>query len=58
MGILDDVVVNAKTAATVVGKRRGKSDLSKLRFHAADINGEIKEVSSWGGSCTKQRRTG
>lgn len=44
MGILDDVVVNAKTAATVVGKKAGEIvDLSKLRFHAADINGEINK---------------
>lgn len=42
MGILDDVVVNAKSAATAVGKKAGEIvDLSKLRISAADISGEI-----------------
>ena len=44
MGILDDVVVNAKSAATAVGKKAGELvDLSKLRINAADISGEINK---------------
>jgi hypothetical protein len=42
MGILDDVVVNAKSAAEVVGKKAGQLvDVSKLRISAAEINSEI-----------------
>lgn len=42
MGILDDVVTNAKSAASAVGKKAGEIvDISKLRFNAADLNSEI-----------------
>ena len=44
MGIFDDVVVNAKTAASAVGKKAGELvDLSKLRISAADINGDLNK---------------
>ena len=43
MGVFEDVVINAKTAATAVGKKAGQIvDLSKLRFNAAEINKEIE----------------
>ena len=42
MGLLDDAVVNAKTAATAVSKKAVELwDVSKLRIHAAEINGQI-----------------
>ena len=42
MGILDDVVVNAKTAAQTVGKMTGQfEDMSKLRINLSVLNGEI-----------------
>jgi len=44
MGILEDVVINAKTAANVVGKKAGEFvDVSKLRINAADLNNEINK---------------
>lgn len=42
MGILDDVVVNAKSAAEAVGRKAGQLvDVSKLRIGAAEVNSEI-----------------
>lgn len=42
MGILDDVVVNAKSAAQTVGKMAGQFvDMSKLRINLSELNGEI-----------------
>ena len=42
MGILDDVVVNAKPAAEAVGRKAGQLvDVSKLRISAAEVNSEI-----------------
>lgn len=42
MGILDDVVINAKSAAEAVGKKAGQIvDVSKLRFNLAELNSEI-----------------
>ncbi len=42
MGILDDVVVNAKSAAEAVGRKAGQLvDVSKLRISAAEVNSEI-----------------
>ena len=39
MGILDDVVVNAKSAAEAVGKKAGQLvDVSKLRINLAELN--------------------
>ncbi len=44
MGLFDDVVINAKSAATVVGKKAGQFvDVSKLRLNAADLNNEISK---------------
>ena len=40
MGILDDVVINAKSAAEAVGKKAGQIvDVSKLRINVAELNG-------------------
>ena len=42
MGLFEDVVVNAKSAANVVGKKAGQLvDVSKLKISAADLNNEI-----------------
>lgn len=42
MSILEDVVVNAKSAVNVVGKKAGQIvDVSKLKINAADLNNEI-----------------
>ena len=39
MGILDDVVINAKSAAHTVGKMAGQSvDMSKLRINSFELN--------------------
>lgn len=44
MGLLEDVVVNAKSAVTVVGKKAGQIvDISKLRIGAAELNSEINK---------------
>lgn len=44
MGILDDVVVNAKSAVGAVGKKAEKVvDVSKLRFAVADVKKEISD---------------
>lgn len=42
MSILDDVVINVKTAAESAQKTAGKIvDVSKLRIHLSEISGEI-----------------
>ena len=42
MGIIDDVVVNAKSAAETVGKAAGMLvDVSKLKLNLSELNGEI-----------------
>lgn len=42
MGILDDVVINAKSAAQTVGKVAGQFvDISKLRINLSELNAEI-----------------
>ncbi|HEX2985864.1 MAG TPA: zinc ribbon domain-containing protein [Caproiciproducens sp.] len=44
MGLFEDVVVNAKSAVNVVGKKAGQIvDISKLRISAADLNNEISK---------------
>lgn len=44
MGLLEDVVVNAKSAVNVVGKTAGKIvDISKLRISAGELNSEISK---------------
>ena len=53
MGILEDVVINAKSAANAVGKSATKLyDLSKLKVSAADLNGDInKHFEALGPDC-------
>lgn len=42
MGILDDVVINAKSVAETVGRKASKLvDVSKLHIGAAEVNAEI-----------------
>lgn len=44
MSIFEDVLVNAKSAANVVGKKAGQLvDVSKLRISAADLNNELSK---------------
>lgn len=44
MGILEDAIYNAKTAAGFVGKKAGKIvDASKLTISAAELNSEISK---------------
>ena len=44
MGIFDDVLTNAKSAAQAVGKAAGQFvDMSKLRLNLAELNGEINK---------------
>ena len=44
MGILDDVVINARSAAEAVGKKAGQLvDASKLRFSIAEVSAEISK---------------
>ena len=44
MGILDDVVINARSAAEAVGKKAGQLvDASKLRFGIAEVSAEISK---------------
>ncbi len=44
MAIFDDVVVNAKSAASVVSKKAGELfDLSKLRISLASLRGELSK---------------
>jgi len=44
MGILDDVVINAKSAAEAVSKKAGQIvDASKLRINVAELNAEISK---------------
>ena len=51
MGILEDVVINAKSAANAVGKSATKLyDLSKLKVSAADLNVILISISRrWAG---------
>ena len=44
MGVLEDVVINAKSAAETVSKEAGRLvDISRLRFSAAEIQKEISK---------------
>lgn len=44
MGVFEDVVINAKSAAATVGKKAERLvDVSKLRVSAAELNGEISK---------------
>ena len=45
MGLLDDVMVNVKSAANSVGKKTNEIvDYSKLRFTASGLNNEIRKT--------------
>ncbi len=47
MGMFDDVVVNAKAAASAFSKKAGNIyDISKLKFNASSIKGEIHKKYS------------
>ena len=42
MGLLDDIIINAKTAATTVGVKAGQiKEYSKLKYSESGIKGEI-----------------
>lgn len=44
MGMFDDVVINAKAAANAFSKKAGNVfDISKLKFNASSIRGEINK---------------
>lgn len=44
MGMFDDVVINAKAAANAIQKKAGNiCDISKLKFNASSIKGEINK---------------
>jgi peptidoglycan hydrolase CwlO-like protein len=60
MSVLDDMIVNAKSAADAVGKTASKLvDLSKLRISAADLNAEInKKFESLGCAVYEARKSG
>lgn len=60
MGLFEDVVVNARTAANVVGKKAGRFvDASKLRISAADLNNEIsKRFEAMGRAVYESRKSG
>lgn len=59
MGLFEDVVVNAKSAVNVVGKKAGQIvDISKLRISAADLNNEIsKRYESLGRTVYEAKKT-
>jgi ABC-type transporter Mla subunit MlaD len=59
MGLFEDVVVNAKSAVNVVGKKAGQFvDISKLRINAADLNNEIsKRYESLGRTVYEAKKT-
>lgn len=59
MGLFEDVVVNAKSAVNVVGKKAGQIvDVSKLRISAADLNNEIsKRYESLGRTVYEAKKT-
>lgn len=59
MGLFEDVVVNAKSAVNVVGKKAGQIvDVSKLRINAADLNNEIsKHYESLGRTIYEAKKT-
>ena len=60
MGLFEDVVVNARTAVNVVGKKASKIvDLSKLRISATDLNNEIsKRFEAMGRTIYDSKKSG
>lgn len=60
MGMLDDVIVNAKSAADAVGKKASKLvDISKLRISEADIRNDLaKQYESLGREVYEAQKAG
>lgn len=60
MGVFEEVVINAKTAAENVGKEAGRLvDISRLRFNAADLQKEIsKKYETLGRMVYDSRKSG
>lgn len=60
MGLFEDVVVNARTAVNVVGKKASQIvDISKLRISAADLNNEIsKRFEAMGRTVYESQKSG
>lgn len=60
MGLFEDVVINAKNAATAVGEKANQiMDISKLRINAADLNNEIsKRFEALGRVAYDSKKTG
>ncbi len=60
MGLFEDVVVNARSAANVVGKKAGQLvDISKLRLSAADVEREISaRLEALGRVVYDEKKTG
>lgn len=58
MGILEDVLLNARTAVDTVGKKAGKViDMSKLTLSAADIKSELSKKYEMLGRITFEAQT-
>ncbi len=58
MGILEDVLLNARSAVDTVGKKAGKViDMSKLTLAAADIKAEISKKYEMLGRVTFEGET-
>lgn len=59
MGMFDDVVVNAKAAANAISKKAGNVfDVSKLKFNASTIRGEINKKNQELGEMIFDSKTG
>jgi ribosomal protein L37AE/L43A len=60
MGVLDDVIVNAKSAADAVGKKASKLvDISKLRISEANIRNDLaKQYESLGREVYEAQKAG
>ena len=58
MGILEDVLLNAKSAVDTVGKKAGKViDVSKLTIASADLKTEISKKCEILGRVTYEEKT-
>ncbi|MDD6488187.1 MAG: zinc ribbon domain-containing protein [Clostridia bacterium] len=58
MGILEDLLLNARTAVDAVGKKAGKViDVSKLTLAAADLKSEISRKCEILGRITYEAKT-
>lgn len=59
MGMFDDVVVNAKAAANAFSKKAGNMfDISKLKFNASSIRGEINKKCQELGEIVYESKSG